>query len=429
MSEYVRLVRQNRDFAYLWLAQVISLLGDWFNTIVLAALIPKLSESTGLLDEGLAVSLFLLARLVPPLLVSPIAGVLVDRFDRKRLLIISDLGRAGAVLLLVFATSDARWLWLIYLLIIFQFCLTAVFEPGRSAIMPSLLAPKDLVAANTLSSATWSAMLAIGAIVGGIVAAIFGTTTALLIDSSTFIISAVLIFQIKRHVNNAALVVESPIDSAKPDTSFADGLRYLRRRPSTILTLLVKTAQSLGNIDAIIIVYASEIFVMGNDSTIPLSIMYAAYGLGAVLGPLALNRFTNGTTRRLYWLIMIGFAWVTFGWFVFSGAGTLLLVCIALLLRAMGGSANWTYSSVIIQKTVPDHYLGRMFSIDMAGFRLASAIGILLTGILVDRVGPSNVRVVVMVLGAISILPLILWGASLPWLNRQPELVAPVSGD
>src|SRR5689334_3090348 len=88
--------------------------------------------------SGLAVSAFLLSRFIPPMVIGPFAGVLADRFDRKRLLIFSDVSRAVVVLLLLFATSPDR-LWLIYVLTIVQFALSSVFDPGRNAIMPSLL--------------------------------------------------------------------------------------------------------------------------------------------------------------------------------------------------------------------------------------------------------------------------------------------------
>ncbi len=420
MAEYIRLIRYNRNFALLWSAEVISLLGDWFDTIVLSVIVARFARSAGI-DEGMAVSLFLLARLVPPLFVSPMAGVLADRFNRKRLLIISDLARAGVVLLLVFAVSDPQWLWLIYLLTVLQFSMTAIFEPGRSAILPNLVRSADLVTANTLSSATWSAMLAIGAIAGGVVAATAGTTLTLVTDACTFVISAALISQIRPgQIKHPAAEDDS---QETLDTGFIDGLRYLRRNPPRIATLLIKMTQSLGNVDALMVIYATEIFIMGEDSTTPLSIMYAAFGLGAMLGPILLNFFNDGTLRRMHWLILVSYVWLVLGWFFFSGATSLLLVSLALVVRAMGGSAGWTYSSVIIQKSVPDRYMGRMFSLDLAGFRLASAISIAITGVLIDAIGPENIRQVVILFGLVSAVPLVLWGLSIPWQNRQPEPV------
>ncbi|MBZ0299268.1 MAG: MFS transporter [Anaerolineae bacterium] len=421
MSNYTRLLRNHPDFARLWMAQVISLLGDWFLTIVLSAQVAKFSNGS-----GLAVSLFLLARFLPPLLAGPFTGVLIDRFDRKRLLILSDVSRTVVVLLLLIALRPET-LWLVYLLTMIQFLISSIFDPGRNAIIPSLLPRDQLVIGNTLGSVTWSVMLAVGAIVGGVVAALLGTQAAIIIDAVTFAISALLILQIKMHPEYlAGSEMENPTGE-RSEQGFIDGLRYVRKHPATLAALLVKTGQSLGNVDALMVIYASELFIMGSDSTTPLSIMYAAFGFGAVIGPLLLNRFNDGSIRVMRRLIIIGFVWIALGWFAMGGAATLVLVSAALVLRAMGGSVNWTYSSIIIQKSVADRFLGRMFSLDMVGFQLASAISILATGVLVDAVGAENVREVVGLMGAISLIPLLIWVVVVPRLERRetPQEPAP----
>lgn len=422
MTQYLQLLRNNPGFAWLWSAQVVSLLGDWFNTIVLSALVAEYSDGS-----GLAVSGFLLARFLPPLLISPLAGVLVDRFDRKRLLILSDLLRAVVVFMfLIVVLGGPSTLWLLYVLTVFQFALSSIFDPGRNALMPSLLRREDLVLANTLGSVTWSVMLAVGAIAGGVVALIFGTAIALVIDGLSFVLSAFLITRIR--LNPAAL----PLDDQPGKTSertFMEGLRYVRARPDLLWTLLVKLGQSLGNVDALIIVYAKEIFAMPNgDSTTPLSMMFAAFGFGAVLGPLVLNRFNDNTVRTMRRLIIVGYVWVTLGWVFFGSASTLPLVLVALVLRAMGGSANWTYSSVLIQKCTPDSYLGRMFSLDMAGFQFASVVSTIITGLLVDLIGAGNVRQIVIIMAFISLVPLGLWAWAVYAMERPKPVNVGVGG-
>ena len=414
MNAYWRLLRNNPDFTRLWLAQVISLLGDWFNTIVLAVLVEKYSGGS-----GLAVSLFLLARFVPPMLVGPWAGVLVDRLDRKRLLILSDLLRALVVLLLLLADGP-QMLWLVYVLTALQFTLSAVFEPGRNALLPTLLPKEGLVLANTLGSVTWSTMLAAGAIAGGIVAAQLGTSAALVIDSLTFLVSALLIMSIRANTSVAAgkrKIVEAV--ETEESRGLREGLRYLRRSPATLAVLLVKAGISLGSVDTVMIIYASQLFNMGEDNSTPLSIMYAAFGAGAVAGPLLLNRFNDGQVHVMRRLIRFGFLFMSLGWLMMSGAGTLPLVALALTLRAMGTSICWTYSSVIIQKSVPDRYLGRMFSLDMTSFQFVGACSILLTGLLIDSFGVAQVRQVVLVLATISLVPLILWSLLVPRLEAH----------
>lgn len=414
MREYVRLVRNNPDYARLWLASVISNLGDWFDTIALSTLVVAYSGG----NQGLAVSGLLLARFIPPLLISPFAGVLIDRFDRKRLLIWSNYLRAGIVLLLLLGTRGPDWLWLIYVLTVIQFSLSAVFLPGESALIPSLVQRDDLVRANTLGSVTWSVMLAVGAALGGLASSFLGTSFALTFDAVTFIVAGWLIGQITTYKFEAV-----PVQSHEPrsDTSFREGLRFLRRNPGTAATLLIKFGGSLGNVDTLMTIFATQIFVLGNNGQLSLGIMYSAFGVGAILGPVVLNRFNDGSVRAMRRLVTIGFIWLVFGWFTVGVAGSLVILCVAIILRAMGGSANWTYSSVMIQKLVPDAYLGRVFSIDMALYYLATVTSTLIHGSLVDTVGSANLPIIAFGTMIVSLLPLGLWALGARRMEQNTE--------
>jgi MFS family permease len=400
MRSYSHLLRDNPDYARLWLAQVISLLGDWFDYITLSALVVAYSPD----NKGLAISGLLLARAVPPMLISPFAGVLIDRFDRKRLLVWSNWLRAVVVLLLLLTTQGSQWLWLVYVLTIIQFSLSAVFEPGQSAIIPNLVASDDLVTANTLVSVTWSAMLAVGAVIGGFVGALFGASVALTIDAVTFVVAGLLVASIKTYKFKAVQPHQ-----AHTDTSFREGLRFLRRNRRAAAALLVKFGTSLGNIDTLLTIYGTQLFVLGIGGQLSLGIMYSAFGVGAVAGPILLNRFNDGSVAAMRRLIILGFIWVVLGWIALGSASSLLIVCAALVLRAMGGSANWTYSTVIIQKLVPDGYLGRMFSIDMGLFYLATVLSTVTHGSLVDALGQENIRLIAFGTTVVSLIPLLIW--------------------
>ncbi len=417
MYGYVQLLRDNPNYARLWIAQAVSLLGDWFNTIALSTLVARFAN-----QSGLAIALLLLARFLPPLLVGPFAGVLVDRLNRKRLLIFSDSLRVVVVLLFLLATGP-EWLWLIYLLTVIQFSLSALFEPARSAIIPALVKPDDLVRANLLGSATWSVMLAAGAALGGLVAALFGTAIALCIDAASFAISALLIASIEWKPTSGQAAQPSPASREAAQLGFRDGLRYIAKHPATGAVLLVKLGGSVGSVDALMVIYATQLFVLGENGTGSLGILYAAFGIGAVIGPLLLDRFNNGTVHTMRRLIAVGYACLTFGWFLFSGAPTLFLVALAIAVKAIGSSIYWTYSSVIIQKVTPDHFLGRLFSLDLAGFQLSTVISVLITGWVIDLVGPAGVRRVVFGTGIASLLPLLLWIAALPWIERQEAAI------
>ena len=429
--QYANLIRGNRDFGKLWAAQLVSLLGDWFNTIVVSALIVTYTEGTGY--QGIAVSGFLIARMIPPLLLRPISGVLADRFDRKRLLIASDLLRALAVLGLLFTTNGPEYLPLIYVFTIIQFLVSSIFEPARNAIMPSVLYRHQLVVGNTLSSITWSAMLAIGAITGGIVAELFGTRVALVIDSLTFVLSAFLVMTIViPAVPRSELGQAMRKKTEHAQRTFADGIRFLRRQPGIAAALFVKSAHSLTNTDALLIIYGTQVFALGNQGITSMAILWTAFGVGAVIGPILTNCFSDGSVRILRRLIVVGFALIALSWLLWGVAPSLELLALAVVVRSMGGSVNWTYSSVILQQTVPDEYLGRMFSLDFAGFELVQSIGIIVIGLLIDAVGVGRVGTIVFASALIAIVPTLIWiwivqrleSAEAQGLAGAPELVA-----
>ncbi|MBK8026454.1 MAG: MFS transporter [Chloroflexi bacterium] len=425
MRSYLLLLRNNPDFARLWLAQVVSLMGDWFNTIALMALVVAYSPES----SGMAVSGLILARFVPPMLISPAAGVLIDRFDRRKLLIWCNLLRAFVQLGFLLATTGPEWLWLIYALSVAQFTLSAVFEPGVQAITPSLVQDDDLIPANTLNNVTWSAMLAVGAVIGGVFAAALGTNAALVFDALTFVVAGVLTRMIRMPVTASLDTVVHAAGVEKQKVTFLDGVRYLRAHPQTATTLLVKFGGSLANSDTFLAVFATRLFVVGDGGTLSLGILHSAFGIGAIAGPILLNRINNGEVRRMRWLILVGFVWIAMSWFVLSAADALLVVCIGFFIRAMGGSVNWTYSTVIIQKTTDNAFLGRVSSWDWALFYGAVVIGTLMNGTLIDRVGEDNIRIVTTLMGILSIVVLLLWFALAGVLERRRDrTVAPATG-
>jgi MFS family permease len=415
MNAYIQLLRRNPDYARLWMAQAISLLGDWFSTIALLGLVAHFSDSS-----GVAVSALLVARFLPPLIVGPFAGVLVDRMNRKLLMIVSDSARVVIVLLFLLV-NDASQLWLVYMLTALQFSLSALFEPARSAILPRLVRPDDLVKANFLGSATWSVMLAAGAAIGGAVTTLFGTSTALLIDASTFALSAVFIASIKVSMTTAARGGDNQAPSADSTSQlgFRDGLRYIAQRPATAATLLIKLGGSIGSVDTLMTIYATTLFVVGENGTGSLGVFYTAFGIGAVLSPIILNRFNQDSVRIMRRYVALGYAVITLGWFLFGGAPSLFLAALGILVKAMGTSIYWTYSSVILQKTVPDKFLGRVFALDLAGFQLSTVLSIIITGWVLDRFTGTPVQHIVIGTGIVSLIPLIAWSLAIPWIERK----------
>lgn len=413
MSQYIQLLRNRRGFRNLWLASVVSLAGDWFNTIASLIIVNRYT------DSGLAVSWILLARLLPIFFVGPLAGVVADRFNRKHIMVLSDLLRAGIVLSFLFVNSAER-IWLIYLLTGLQFIVSSFFEPAYNAIAPSLVeGDAELLTANVLGSITWSAMLALGAAIGGVFANFFGAEMALIADSLSYLVSAVFLFYIP-FVPTA--VPEASSDEARGLArgwrDFVDGIAYVVSRPFMLVIVLVKAFGQIGNGDIIIATYAERFFPFGKEGSLAVGVMYAASGLGAVLGPLVANHWVKENQPALRRAILLGFILVPFGWLL-VGLGRLLpLVSFGFLLRAIGTSINWTYSSVLIQLRAPDNFLGRIFALDLALFTVFSAFSIWLSGYLMDQYA-IDPRTLSAGFGWVSVLPIFLWLGVLQYSRRN----------
>src|SRR5215210_5415674 len=304
---YFGLLRVNRDFRMLWLGQVVSQLGDWFDTIALFTLVLRLTGS------GKAVGLVLVARFLPSVVLGPLSGVLADRFNRRHIMIASDASRALVVLGFLFVRSPEQ-VWLVYLLTVLQLAFSAFFEPARSAALPSLVAARDLVTANSLSSVTWSAMLTLGAAVGGPVTGWFGTDAAFVTDSLTYLLSAVLVWRMRLPPRPAREKRRLTLGKALGLTDTAEGLRYVRGRPRVLATLLVKPAWGLGGgILTLLPVFGEKVFPVAGSAAAGMSVLYFARGIGTAVGPVLVRRFygeTRGQMRRA-----IGISFVVAGAF------------------------------------------------------------------------------------------------------------------
>ncbi len=400
------------------MAQIVSLAGDWFNTLASVILVNRFT------DSGLAIGAIFLARGLPPFILGPIAGVFADRFSRKSILITTDVLRAVTVLGFLFVDRAER-VWLLYVLTALQFVISAFFEPARAAIMPSLLERDELLTANTLTSTTWSAMLALGAAAGGVIAALYGPYVAIGVDSLTFFLSAILVLLIQ--VERRDVPTETHVSGWN---EFLDGLRYVRSKLDVGLLVFVKAMVEIGSLDITIAIFAARVFPRGSDGSATLGLMFAVAGIGAFLGPILANAVGNGSLKSLYRAIGVSYIVIPVSWIIMSTAPNLPVFLIGIMILVMAGSVNWTYSNVLLQIKAPDKLLGRVFSIDFGLFTLVYSISIWISGILYDSPELSP-RQVTMWLAITSLVPVLIWFAARKF--RQPDPTpkiepAPIAG-
>ena len=393
---YFQLLRQNPNFRWLWGGQVVSLLGDWFNLIASAILIVELTGS------GLALGILFTIRMVAPFFIAPIAGICADRYNRKHLLIITDLARAVIVIGFLFV-RDAGDIWLLYALTILLFGVSGFFSPARSAILPDVTTPQELGTANTLGAATWSVMLAVGAAIGGLTTGFFGSQTAFIIDGFTFAISAGLLFKIK--LPGRASATSETSRRAKLSV-----LRYMFQHPDILFIAMHKAAISLllsSGIQVILVEIAKNYFVIGVGGALSLGMMYCMNGIGSGIGPILARRWTGDRDKPLRVSISIGYVIASIGIAIMAPVSALGTVLFGGFVRSIGGGITWVFSTQLLLQRAPNEIRGRIFGTEFALFTLMGGASSLITGALMDVL---QLQIILWGMGALTLIPALLWG-------------------
>ena len=411
---YIDLLRRNRSFRQLWLGQVVSQMGDWFNTIALYTIILQLTGS------GRDVGLLLVARFVPSFFFGPISGVIADRFSRQKIMIISDLLRALVVLGFLFVRR-ADQLWMIYVLTVLQLGLSTFFEPAKTAAIPSIVEDRELVASNAISSVTWSAMLTIGAAIGGIITDAFGTDVAFVLDAATYLLSAALIASIRVPKRKKRERQKISVGRLLGIGETIEGIKYVIERPRVLALLLVKPAWGLGGgILTLLAVFGERIFPVGKGAAGGIGVLFAARGIGTAVGPIVARRLAGEGEKRMQ--VSIGIAFLIGGAFyiAFGAATSFVFALVVLGIAHCGGSILWVFSTVMLQRSVVDSFRGRVFAAELALLTLTMAASNYATGELLDRFR-IHPRLVTIGIGIFFLLPGLAWFLSQRWWDRETE--------
>ena len=411
-SAYARLVRENRNFRRLWLAQIVSEIGDWFYALAVYSLILDLTGSAQL------VALAVVVQVLPQTLASPTAGVVNDRMSRKRVMIAADLARVVIVLGMMLVRAR-EMVWLIYPLLFLETIGWAFFEPGRSAAIPSIVRPDEVILANTLSATTWSFSLAIGSSLGGAVAALLGRDAVFLLNALSFLGSAALL---------KTMSFEEPhADASKPlrardliDFSpILEGVRYVRRDPRLLATVFVKGGLGFLGANLVILPLLGErvfpLRLAGIDAQraamLGMSVLMGARGVGAMAGPLFTVPWARERHERLRLGILFGFLAIFFGYLVLSAAPLVWIACLALVLAHGGGSTIWVFSTTLLMKSTEDRFRGRVFSADLGLNTLMVSLTSYLAGTFLDRGVP--VRHYALFTGISVLVPACAWALAM----------------
>ena len=296
-----------------------------------------------------------------------------------------------------------------------------------SAAIPSIVAERELVTANAIASVTWSAMLTLGAVAGGLVTGWFGTDAAFVVDSVTYLISAALVWSVRFPARPPRPKTRLTLTKALGITDTLEGIRYVRTRPRVLALLAVKPAWGLGGgILVLLAVFGEKIFPVGQNAATGIGVLYAARGIGTAIGPVFARRLAGESRPRMQTIIGLSFLVGGIFYAAFGGATNYAFALLMLLVAHMGGSILWVFSTVLLQTAVEDNFRGRVFAAELALLTLTMAASNYITGELLDRFNYSP-RVVTAGIGVLFLLPGLLWFATARWWNREPATPPPAS--
>ena len=399
-SGYLQLIKSNRSFRYLWAGQIVSLTGDWFNLIASAALIATLTQS------GTAVGGLFVVRMLAPFLVSPIAGVVADRYSRKKIVITTDVLRCFVVLAFVLVREPEQ-AWLVYVLTAVQSASQGFYFPAWNSMLPDITKPHELGIANALSAATWSVMLAFGAALGGFVSGIAGVYPAFVIDAFTFLLSALIIFRMPYQSTLSGASDQSVMAGIR---QYLDGLSYLRRHIDTFSIAIHKGMLGLliiGFYQVIQVTIAERYFPIGEGGSISLGLIFVMSGIGSGIGPILGRNWARDRDRRLRLMIAFGYVCAFLGFLLSATMLSFEIILVGGLLRGIGGGLIWVLGTQLLLQIVPNEVRGRVFSTEFALYTLFAAVSSGTTGWLIDSTMTISE---VMLLGCgLIVIPTTLW--------------------
>ncbi len=406
-----QLLRSNHNYRLLWGGQIISEIGDHFNNIAVFSLAIR-QERGGLLVAGV-----LMARALPMICAGPLAGVVLDRFDRRKVMIASDLVRAFVALAFMLTPSSADNTLLFVLSGLLMFA-SPFFTSGRNSILPVVAPGEQLIPANALTQTTAWATTGAGAFLGGISVAAFGFEYAFLINAGSFLLSAMCLSFFRTYAGEFEPPPRPPEIRFQPHREFVAGLRYLRSEPLLLGIALIGVGWATGGGAAQILfsVFGEKVFGRGPAG---IGIIWGAAGTGLVAGGI----MANWLNRRLdfpQYKLTVSISYLLHGAFYVAFAlqhdFALALVFIAIS-RAGGATASVVnYSKVL--RYADDRYRGRVFATMETMTWSTMMISLFLCGLATEHYDP---RMIAAVAGCLSGSTGLVWA----WANATGKLTLP----
>ncbi len=381
-------VLRQRNFALLWSAGLISMIGDWMLFIALPIYVYKLTGST------LATSTMFIAEMIPSLLLGSVAGVFVDRWHRKRIMVVSNLLLALGLLPLLLVHSTA-WLWVVYVVAFIESVLSQFFTPAESALLPLLVSEEHLGPANSLNSLNKNIARLVGPPLGGIVAGLLGLPAITLADATSFLVAGGMIALIvvkSTATEKVSTRVSTSAENVHPIVTvwreWLEGLGLVKRERlvSIMFVLFAVTSLGEGVFGVLFVVFVYRIL---HGGALQLGWLMGAQAVGGLIGSVLVGYVIKaiapsrliGMSAILFGLIDL----VIFNYPAFFPGFTLAVILFVLV--GIPGVGTLTSAYTLLQTAVADEYRGRIFGAIGTTGALFMLLGTIMAGFLGDHVG------------------------------------------
>ena len=377
MKHLLSLLLKKRSYSLLWFAHIISEVGNWLTFIAITMLAYQITES------GLAVSGVFVARTIPALFLTPIAGVIVDRGNRKVILVVSDVVR-GMLVLTLLVVHDLSY---VYVVVGLTAVADLLFQPARSALVPSLVEERNLIAANALLSLSSDALSIVGPALAGAIVTQMGIPAAFTLDAISFWLSASML---------AAMSVTSSRSQSNTillniKQEWTGAFSFIVRHRSILLLVLISALIMLGGgaLNVLLIVFANEYLGVGDNG---FAWLVSALGIGFVAGSLLIGITGQYLPKRL-WLSgsLLALSLVPVAWSLSHSFP------LALGIAVVNGIANNVFNIVVetfLQTYVLDDIRGKVFSLANQLMTITSLISMSLAGWLSNMIGVRTVFII-----------------------------------
>jgi MFS family permease len=412
VTKFLTLLRDNRNYRYTWMGQVVSEIGDHFNNIAVFSLAVKTTHSP------VVVSGVLLARAIPAVLAGPLAGVTLDRLNRKHIMIASDLIRAVVALAFIF-TVNGHSTALLYGLTALLMLASPFFTSGRSSILPSIATKDELHTANSLTQTTQSSTLAIGAFLGGTSVMQFGFEWAFVGNALSFVFSALCISRLflpgsgfrpaRRDLNEN--------DVVRPWHEYKEGLRYMRSVPLIMGLVMISVGWATGGgaAQTLFTVFGEMVF---NRGPYGLGLIWGSAGVGLVIGGGLAHTFGRRLSFASYKRAIV-ICYVIHGgsYVLFSQMRSFSVALVFIMLSRAGVGFSSVMNMAQLLRHTPDQYRGRVFATMETTTWSVMMISMSLAGVASQYWDPRTIGTIA---GVLSSTTAVYWGWA-DFTGRLPE--------